>query len=476
MYLSCKIKQNFTTGTYLLSNPLKSDIITERAKMRKNVNQLRILLILAIVSFSLYVVYKLPITLGLDLQGGTRLVLEGQPTEKVPLSDDAMAGAVAVIRNRIDALGVTEPIIQRKGKDQIVVELPGVKDPERAIAIIGDTANLEFVEAEWAPADESKLTPERVREFYGPEAYLDKLVIEKNGEVVSERPIILKKVALTGGLLKGAWPGVDEYGNPVVDLEFNSEGAKIFADATARSVGRPIAILLDKNIISAPNVREPIPSGKAQISGDFSIEEVQDLVIKLKAGALPIPVSPVETRIVGPTLGKDSIDQSKVAGLIGFAIIVAFMVLYYRLPGFLADVALAIYVTIVLGVLSLVHATLTLPGIAGLLLSIGMAVDANIIIFERLKEELRLKKTIKLSIVTSFERALWAILDSNVTTVIAAATLFFVGTGTIKGFAVTLSVGIAASMFTAIVITRMLLNMMVDGKILSGSESKLVYK
>lgn len=444
--------------------------------MRKNVNQLRILTILAIVGFSLYVVYKLPITLGLDLQGGTRLVLEGQPTEKVPLSDDAMAGAVAVIRNRIDALGVTEPIIQRKGKDQIVVELPGVKDPERAIAIIGDTANLEFVEAEWAPADETRLTPEKVREFYGAEAYLDKIKIIRNNEVVGERPIVLKKVVLTGGLLKGAWPGVDEYGNPVVDIEFNPEGAKLFADVTARSVGKPIAILLDKKIISAPNVREPIPSGKAQISGDFTIEEVQDMVIKLKAGALPIPVKPVETRIVGPTLGKDSIDKSKVAGMIGFAIIAAFMILYYRLPGFLADLALGIYIIILFGALSLIHATLTLPGIAGLLLSIGMAVDANIIIFERLKEELRLKKSIKLSIDTSFKRALSAILDSNVTTVIAAATLFFVGTGSIKGFAVTLSVGIAASMFTAMVITRMLMNMMVDSKILPKSESKLLYK
>jgi preprotein translocase subunit SecD len=444
--------------------------------MRKNVNQLRILILLAILGFSVYVIMKLPITLGLDLQGGTRLVLEGRGTEKVPLSDDAMAGAVAVIRNRIDALGVTEPIIQRKGKDQIVVELPGVKDPERAISVIGDTALLEFVEAEWAPADESKLTPEKVKEFYGEEAYLDEHKIMRGKEMVRVQPIILKKAVLTGALLKGAWPGVDEYGNPVVDIEFNSEGAKLFAEVTSRSVGRPIAILLDKKIISAPNVREPIPSGKAQISGDFTIEEVQDFVIKLKAGALPIPVKPVETRIVGPTLGRDSIDKSKVAGVIGFAIIAAFMILYYRLPGFLADLALGIYITIVLCVLSLIHATLTLPGIAGLLLSIGMAVDANIIIFERLKEELRLKKTIKLSIDTSFNRAFSAILDSNVTTVIAAATLFFVGTGTIKGFAVTLSVGIAASMFTAIVITRMLMNMLVDGKILSGAESKLVYK
>ncbi len=296
--------------------------------MKKNTNQLRILLLLFVLGFSAYIIVKLPINLGLDLQGGTRLVLEARPTQAVPLSDDAMMGAVAVIRNRVDALGVTEPVIQRKGRDQIVVELPGISDPERAIKIIGDTANLEFIEAEWAPADESKLTAEKVKQFYGSEAYLDKVKIMRGGVVTSERPIILKKVALTGGLLKGAWPGVDEYGNPVVDLEFNAEGAKLFAKVTGQSVGKPIAIVLDKTVISAPNVREPIPSGRAQISGDFSIEEVQDLVIKLKAGALPIPVKMVESRVVGPSLGKDSIDRSKIAGVIGFAMIIAFMVLY----------------------------------------------------------------------------------------------------------------------------------------------------
>ena len=444
--------------------------------MKKNTNQLRILTLLAILGFSTFIIMKLPFNLGLDLQGGTRLVLEARPTDKVPLSDDAVMGAVAVIRNRIDALGVSEPLIQRKGKDQIVVELPGVSDPERAIKLIGDTANLEFIEAEWAPADESKLTPQKVKEFYGSEAYFDKVKIIRNGVVTAERPIILKKVALTGGLLKGAYPGVDEYGNPVIDIEFNGEGAKLFAEVTARSVGKPIAIVLDKNVISAPNVREPIPSGKAQISGDFSIEEVQDLVIKLKAGALPIPVKPIETRIVGPTLGKDSIAQSKVAGVLGFVLVASFMFLYYRLPGLVADMALGIYVAIVLAVLSLLHATLTLPGIAGLLLSIGMAVDANVIIFERLKEELRLKKSIRVAIETAFKRATTAILDSNVTTIVAAGTLFFVGTGTIKGFAVTLTIGIAASMFTAIIITRMLLNIVVDAGVLSEKDSAMVLK
>jgi len=442
--------------------------------MKKNINQLRILFILAVLGVSIYVIYQLPINLGLDLQGGTRIVLQGQDTEKVKVSDDAMAGAVAVIRNRIDSLGVSEPVIQRKGRDQIVVELPGVKDPDRALHIIGDTALLEFVEAEWAPADEAKLTPERIKEFYGEGAYLAKFETAREGRK-SSQTIILKKSVLTGAMLKGAWPGVDEYGNPVIEIEFNDEGAKVFAESTSRSVGKPIAIILDKKIISAPNVREPIPSGKAQISGDFSVEEVQDVVIKLKAGALPIPVKPVENRVVGPSLGKDSIEKSKIAGMIGFAMIAAFMILYYRLPGFLADVALVVYLFIVLAILSLIQTTLTLPGIAGIILSLGMAVDANVLIFERLKEELRLKKSIRTSVEAGFERAFSSIVDSNVTTMMATVTLFFIGTGTIKGFVVTLFVGIMASMFTAIVITRLLLDMVVEAKLLRD-DSRLVYK
>ncbi|MDD5594463.1 MAG: protein translocase subunit SecD [Candidatus Margulisbacteria bacterium] len=444
--------------------------------MQKNINQLRFLVLLGVLAVSVYVIMQLPINLGLDLQGGTRMVLEGQETEKVKISDDAMNGVVAVIRNRIDALGVTEPTIQRKGKDQVIVELPGIKDPERAIKVIGDTALLEFIEADWSPGDARAVSPEKLKEFYGADARLDFVKEVRNGRVESERPIILKKTVLTGADLKGAWPGLDSYGNPVVDIEFNGQGAQIFADVTSKSVGKPIAIVLDKKIISAPSVREPIPSGKAQISGNFTAEDVQDLVIKLKAGSLPIPVKLMETRIVGPSLGKDSVDRSKVAGLLGFAFIVAFMILYYRLPGFLACIALAIYVPLTLAGLCLLHTTLTLPGIAGFLLSIGMAVDANVIIFERLKEELRLGKTVKAAFDTSFQRAFAAILDSNVTTIIGAATLFFVGTGTIKGFAITLTVGILASMFTALTLTHMMMNMIVDGKIVAKSDSKLLYK
>jgi len=442
----------------------------------KNINQLRLLIILSVIIGSIIVIMNMRVTLGLDLQGGSRLVLEAYDTDSVKVTDDSVSGVVAVIRNRIDALGVTEPTIQRKGRNQVIIELPGIKDPDRAIKVIGDTAQLEFVEAEWAPGDEKVLTEKKIEEFYGKGARLDKVKEYRGGEVVSERPIILKSTVLTGADLKGSWPGIDGYGNPVVDIEFNSKGAGTFANVTTRNVGKPLAILLDKKIISAPNVREPISGGRAQISGNFTIEEVHDLVIKLKAGALPVPVRIIENRIIGPTLGRDSIDKSKFAGMIGLAFVVFFMIAYYRYPGLLADAALAIYCLLTVGTLALLRSTLTLPGIAGFLLSIGMAVDANIIIFERLKEELMLGKTVKLSIETSFKRAFAAILDSNVTTLIAAATLFWLGTGTIKGFAVTLTVGILASMVTSLTITRMMMDMSVDGKILNSPDSKLLYK
>ncbi len=445
----------------------------------KNINQFRFLSLTAILVGSIIILWNMPINLGLDLQGGIRLVLEGRSTEKVKVSDDAMAGVVAVIRNRIDALGVSEPIIQRKGRSQVVVELPGEKNPDRAVKLIGDTALLEFVEAEWPAQSAGELTQEKIRSTYGGNARLGSVISgRKDGGSAEKRetPIILKQAVLKGSDLKWAGPGLDQYGNPVVDIEFTADGAKIFASVTANNVGRPLAILLDGKVISAPNVREPIAGGRAQISGDFSIEEVQDLVIKLKAGALPIPVEIVESQMVGPTLGKDSIDKSKIAGIIGFIIVAGFMIFYYRLPGFLADIALVLYLFIVLGALALLKATLTLPGIAGFLLSIGMAVDANVIIFERLKEELRDGKTLKSAIDASFNRAFSAILDSNVTTIIAAATLFWLGTGTIKGFAITLSLGILASMFSAIVITRMLLYIVVDAKILTDAKSKLLYK
>ena len=444
--------------------------------MGDSIIKLKVLGLIILVAASIFIVYKIPMTKGLDIQGGTRLVLQAEDSATVKVGEDTISGVVAVVRNRIDALGVTEPTIQKKGDKQVIVELPGVKDPDHAIKILGDTALMEFVEAEWAPTDEKLLTADKIKALYGKNARLAKVEDEKNGRAASEKLIVLKTTVLTGADLKGAWPSVDQYGNPVVDIEFNSKGAGTFADVTERNVGRPIAIVLDNKIISAPSVREPIPSGKAQISGNFTVEQMQDLVVQLRGGSLPVPVKVVETKIVGPTLGKDSLDKSKFAGLVGIIAIVIFMIAYYRFPGFLAVIALLIYFFLTIAILCILRTTLTLPGIAGFLLSIGMAVDTNIIIFERFKEELQLGKNLRIAIDTSFHRAFAAILDAHVTTLIAAAMLFFFGSGTIKGFAVTLGVGILANLFTAIVITKFFMGLMIDWDLVDDEKSPLLYR
>jgi preprotein translocase subunit SecD len=438
--------------------------------------KLKVLGVILLVAASIFIYYTLPFTMGLDIQGGTRLVLQVESGKSSVPAEEALSGVIAVVRNRVDGLGVAEPIIQRKGDSQVIVELPGIKDADHAIKILGETAQLEFVEAEWAPTDEKLLTPDKIRALYGDNARLAKVEDGKDGRAASERLIVLKSTVLTGADLKGAWPSVDQYGNPVVDIEFNSKGAGTFANVTERSVGRPIAIILDKKVISAPSVREPIPSGKAQISGGFTVQQMHDLVVQLRGGALPVPVSVVETKIVGPTLGRDSLDKSIFAGIIGIITIVLFMTAYYRLPGFLASLALGIYFFLTIAVLCIFRTTLTLPGVAGFLLSIGMAVDANIIIFERLKEELNSGKKLRMAVETSFHKAFSTILDANVTTLIGAFTLFWLGTGTIKGFAVTLSAGIIVSMFTAIVITRFFLELMSDWNLVSDENSPLLYR
>jgi len=427
--------------------------------MQQYKNKLKMLGVALLVILMLVVYYKMPINLGLDIQGGTRLVLQGKNTPEVKVDDDAMLGAMAVIQNRVDALGIAEPIIQRKGRDQIVVELPGIKDPERAVKLIGDTAILEFVEAEWAPGDSTNLSKKDIELLGGKGARLDKVeVIDRRSKrLIRETPIILKKTALTGSDLQWAGPGTDEYGNPVVSIEFKPEGAKKFYEVTARSVGKPIAIILDNKIVSAPNVNEAISGGRAQISGSFSVAEMQDLVIKLKAGSLPVPIEIVQNQVVGPTLGADSVKQSVRAGLIGFLGVVFFMYLYYGFAGMVANLALLMYVLLTIAVLKLFQATLTLPGIAGFILTIGMAVDANILIFERMKEELREGKTIFMAIEQGFNRAFSSIFDSNITTIIGAIVLFWMGSGTIKGFAVTLIIGILCSMFTAITVSKLFL-------------------
>jgi preprotein translocase subunit SecD len=434
----------------------------------------RFTIILGVLAAAIFAIAKLPVNLGLDLQGGMRVVLEAQDTEALKVNNDAMLGVLAVIRNRVDGLGVAEPVIFRKGERQVVVELPGVADKDRAIRMIGETALLEFVEAEWAPGDVSKLSEDKLKILIGEHGRIEKVIDkDRQGNIIRERSIILKQTGLTGSDLKWAGPQTNQYGQPQIGIEFSAEGAKKFAEVTKKSVGRPLAILLDGKVISAPNVNEPIFGGKAQISGSFSLEEVTDLIVKLKAGSLPVPVEIVENKSVGATLGKDSIQKSLKAGIIGFIAVAFYLILYYRLMGFLATIALGIYFVVDFGLLSFFHVTLTLPGIAGLILSVGMAVDANVIIFERIIEERRTGLTVLAAVQTGFKRAITTILDSNITTLITATVLFWLGSGSIRGFAVTLSIGIVVSMFSAIFVTRTLINGFANLKI---SESRIFIK
>ncbi|RAP32764.1 protein translocase subunit SecD [Candidatus Marinamargulisbacteria bacterium SCGC AG-410-N11] len=420
----------------------------------------RPILVISLIIISIYVVYTKPINLGLDLQGGLYMTLEGQDTETVKVDNDAIQGAIEVIQNRINGLGLTEPVIRKKGYKQITVEIPGIKEVNRAKELIGQTALLEFKEAEWATSGVENLTKEKKEKLYGKNITVDTIYdYDNKGNVISERKIILKNTVLTGADLTKAVPGTSQYGEPFVSIEFNSEGTKKFRDATTRNVGKPIAIILDGKIISAPNVQESIAGGKAQITGKFSTSEMKDLVIKLKAGALPIPIDIIASKNIGPTLGKDSIEKSKIAFVIGILAIFIYLIFVYRLSGFLSCIALLSYIIFSLACLKFLNATLTLPGIAGFILTIGMAVDANVIIFERIKEERKNGLTLIASINAGFNQAYITILDANITTLIAAIVLFWLGTGTIKGFAVTLSIGILVSMFSAIVVTKLLILM-----------------
>jgi preprotein translocase subunit SecD len=381
--------------------------------------QWRALILLAVVAAAGIVLYQLPIKLGLDLKGGVHIILEAQDVPGTKVDADVMARAKAVIDKRVNGLGVAEPIVQLKGERQIIVDLPGSRDPQKAIEVIGKTA---------------------VMEFQDPEG----------------------KVVATGADFKDAYLEQDEYGRPAVGFEFKPEGAKRFAEMTTANIGRQAPIVLDGQVISNPQIQSAITEGRGIITGSFTYEEAKSLVTQLRAGALPVPLKVVENRSIGPTLGREAIDQSFRAAVVGVILVLLYMLMYYRLPGTLADLALGVYVVLVLAAMAAVRATLTLPGIAGLILSVGMAVDANVLIFERIKEELRGGKQLRPAIAAGFHRAFSSIFDSNVTTLIAAGVLFFLGTGPIKGFAVTLSLGIVISMFTAIVVTRLFLALLVE--------------
>ena len=424
--------------------------------MTKNL-QWRILLALGVVVFALagMLPLKEKINLGLDLQGGMHLVLKVD-TDKVPLEarEDAPNRALEVIRNRIDQFGVREPLIQRQGKNSIVVQLPGITDRDRAIELIGKTALLEFKLVE----DDEELN-NRARSGDVSEGYELK-------ELEKETLLVHKEAALTGDTLVNAEVKFDEsrFNESYIAIEFNPKGASIFSEVTAQNVGRRLAIVLDGKVHSAPRINEKIPSGRASITGRFTVEEAGDLAIVLRAGALPAPIYIEEERTVGPLLGKDSIESGIRASLIGAGLVLGFMLIYYLFAGIVATIAMMLNFVIVLGALGWLHTTLTLPGIAGMILVIGMAVDANVLIYERIREELETGKHIRSAVAAGYNKAFTTILDSNITTLIAAALLFKFGTGPIRGFGVTLSIGILASMFTAIFVTRIIFDLVTSNK------------
>jgi preprotein translocase subunit SecD len=384
--------------------------------------------------------------------GGTELTYQLDEQRAQRITENAVDQALETIRNRVDQFGVAEPTIQRQGTRNIVVELPGIKDPTRAIELIGKTARLEFRLVDEGHSVEEAL---RGRIPEGSDLLYERKVNRQTGEV-TRTPLLLKKqVQLTGDALTNAEVRIgSEFNEPYVSIEFDREGAQLFERLTAENVGKRLAIVLDDTIYSAPAIRERIAGGQAQITGSFTVEEARDLAIVLRAGALPAPVRIEENRTIGPSLGADSVRQGLTAGLLGSILVVLFMLVYYRLSGAIATVALALNILILLAGLGYFHATLTLPGIAGIVLTLGMSVDANVLIFERIREELRTGKPARAAIEAGFSRAWSAILDGNVTTLIAAAMLFQFGTGPIKGFAITLSLGLLANLFTAVFVCK----------------------
>ena len=356
---------------------------------------------------------------GLDLQGGTHIVMQAEETQETPVTPEAMNQVVGIMQKRINEMGLTEPIIQREGTSRIIIELPGEKDPQKAIETIGKTAVLEFKDEEG-------------------------------------------NTALTGEDLRDAKEQMDQGKNPVVALEFSDEGGDKFARLTEANIGRHIGIYLDGELLTNPVVNEAITGGRAVITGQRTLDEAKDLAILLRSGALPVKMSVMEVRTVGPSLGQDSKDKSVTAFTIGLTLVVLFMLGIYRMAGFVADVALLVYVLVLLGILYMLSATLTLPSIAGIILSIGMAVDANVLIFERFKEEIASGKVLRLAVQAGFKRAFTTIFDANMTVIITSAILFFLGSGTVKGFAFTLGLGVAVSMFTAITVSRTLLMFLID--------------
>jgi len=385
---------------------------------------LKLIFIIAIVALAVFLYFNNSINLGLDLRGGSHIVLQAQPTEERSINNEVMSGIQQVIERRVNQLGLTEPVIQREGDDRIIVELPAVDNPNEAIETIGRTAVLTFRN----PAGQ---------------------------------------VLMTGEFVKNATADYDQYGRPVVSFEMNNEGANKFENITRQYMGQKIGIYLDDELLTNPTVQSVI-SDKGQITGYDSVEAAEKDAILIREGSLPVPVEVVQSRTVGPALGEISIRRSIIAGLVGLALVAVYMMFYYRFPGVLAAAVLIIYGVLLMGTLAGLQATLTLPGIAGLILSIGMAVDANIIIFERIKDERKSGKTLRASIDAGFKRAYKTIIDANVTTLITALILAYYTSGTVRGFAVTLGIGVLVSMFTAFFITRNVIDLFTHSNLLQS--------
>ncbi|KPF90334.1 preprotein translocase subunit SecD [Rhodopseudomonas sp. AAP120] len=355
--------------------------------------------------------------------------------------------SIQIVERRVNELGTVEPLIQRQGADRILVQVPGLQDPTRLKELLGKTAKLDFRMVD------SSVSPDQALAGRAPP---DSDVL-MSAQAPKTPYVIKKQVLVSGADLTDAQPGFDQRtSEPIVSFRFNTNGARKFARATTENVGQPFAIVLDNEVISAPVIREPITGGSGQISGNFTVQQANDLAILLRAGALPAPLTIIEERTVGPGLGADSIAKGELAAYVGSILVIIFMLLTYRLFGVFANIAVAVNVAMIFGVLSLLNATLTLPGIAGIVLTVGIAVDSNVLIYERIREELRAGRNAISAIDAGFKRALATILDSNITTFIAAAVLFYIGTGPVRGFAVTFGIGIITTVFTAFTVTRLI--------------------
>lgn len=403
---------------------------------------------------------------GLDLQGGIQVLLEAQVPEGATVQPESMEAAKLIIERRVNALGVVEPVIQLAQNNRIIVELPGVKDPDRAVQTFGQTGRLEFVGSGSTPLQLGELVTTTLG---GPEApATDQQDGETDDAAPDAEPLVYETV-IEGRHLSDATVGYDELNRVQIEFSLTSEGTELFGDFTTENIGQWMSILMDKEVISSAVIESAITRGRGVIRGGgsgYPLEEAQSIVIQLKYGALPVPLEIVQTRTIGPSLGQDSLQKSYVAGAVGLAIVAIFMVVYYRLAGLVANIALAAYAVIVFAIFKnpFQPVTLTLAGGAGFILSVGMAVDANILIFERTKEELRLGKSMRSALEAGFDRAWSSIRDSNISTLITCAILIYfgatLGASIIQGFAVTLAIGVLVSMFTAIIVSRTLLRIL----------------